>query len=237
MVKEDEEVTTVDVNNDEQTTISVNEDESEDGFGRRIPQETTEGQEPAEDITESSMVFTGQETTTTKDSIELVTDASEETLLDEDEPDTDIENKNTDDSRIVFPLVEDVEIIPTTEVYTSNSLTTLKDTQNVENDDGTDIKVTEIATVTATPDEMNDNTDLPDFSTDNSQEEIGEDVKITQEMTTISSDNKPRENETTTSAWRIMKLPLTVKRKRKIMMKKLSLRKIRFKKQTLKRQH
>ena len=193
-VRGDEEVLTVDVGNDEQTTIPVNEDESEDSFGRRIPQETTESQEPAEDITESSMVVSDQETTT-KDNIELTTDASEETILDEEEPETDIKNEDIEDQKIVFPLIEDVEIIPTTEAYTSNSLTTLKDTQNIENDDVKDIKVTEIATVTATPDEMNDNTDLPDFSIDNPQEDIGEDVQITQEMTTISSDNKPRENE------------------------------------------
>merc|ERR1712150_71481 len=68
--------------------------------------------------------------------------------------------------------------------------TTLKDTQDVEND-AKDIQVTEISTVT----EMNDNTDIPDFSVDNPQEEIDEDFQLTQDTATISPEKKPEENE------------------------------------------
>ena len=62
---------------------------------------------------------------------------------------TNQEEISTQSTKLAFPFIEDIETIPTTT--------------------GVSTKVTEIATVTATHDEINENDESPEFSADNSQ--------------------------------------------------------------------
>jgi len=98
-------------NNNEQTTMSSDDGELDDAFGRRI---TTDATGQTEEIDGITIAVTDLETTT-----ESKGETSDEEKEKEDMKDID----KDEDTRIVFPLTEDVEIIPTTK-STEENLTT-----------------------------------------------------------------------------------------------------------------